>query len=178
MSNGQFSARIGCRLGKGSSPKSAVLANSHISLCGTLARPFVTRRDARIDECLQCLISTKNLSDRWIAPFIHIQTFLGTIDDTYASMKARGGGDLIQVTRGSLERHFDSVRALVERDLSRCPSSTGVSCNLTPFIEANRSFQRVQYALTSNTSKCASRNYLCGRNFGLQSLRVHIAYLC
>jgi hypothetical protein len=85
------------------------------------------KHDRRIDECIESLSSGRELSDRWIAPFIQLQSFLATMDEVYASMQANGGRVLVQVTRGSLQRQFDSVRAFVERDISNYPSSTGVS---------------------------------------------------
>jgi hypothetical protein len=85
------------------------------------------KHDRRIDEFIENMASAEHLSDRWIAPFIHLQSFLSTVNEVYASIQASGGKVLVQVTRGSLQRQFDSMRALVERDLSSCPSSTGVS---------------------------------------------------
>lgn len=85
------------------------------------------KHDDRTNECIDSISSTEHLSDRWVAPFIHLQSFLATVDDVYASIQASGGRALVQVTRGSLQRQFDSVRACVEKDISSCPSSTGVS---------------------------------------------------
>ncbi|KAL5360053.1 hypothetical protein BJX96DRAFT_184298 [Aspergillus floccosus] len=94
------------------------------SLGGILGRPITMKHDGRIDECMERMASTERLSDRWIAPFIHLQSFLITMDEVYASMQASGGSLLIQVTRGSLQRQFNRVRECVENDLSSCPSST------------------------------------------------------
>lgn len=77
--------------------------------------------------CVESIAATEHLSDRWIAPFVQLQSFLATMDEVYASIEASGGRALIQVTRGSLQRQFDSVRSSVEKDLSSYPSSTGVS---------------------------------------------------
>lgn len=85
------------------------------------------KHDGRIDGCIESIASTEHLSDRWIAPFIYLQSFLATVDEVYASMQSSGGRVLVQVTCGSLQRKFDSVRAYVEKDISSCPSSTGVS---------------------------------------------------
>ncbi|PYI12286.1 hypothetical protein BO78DRAFT_424755 [Aspergillus sclerotiicarbonarius CBS 121057] len=95
-----------------------------VGFCGILGRPVIMKHDGRIDACMESIASTEHLSDRWIAPFIHLQSFLATMDEVYASMPASGGRVLIQVTRGSLQRQFDSVRASVEKDLSSCPLST------------------------------------------------------
>lgn len=84
------------------------------------------KHDRRIDEFIENMASAEHLSDRWIAPLIHLQSFLVTVDEVYASIQASGGRVLVQVTRGSLQRQFDGVRAFVERHLSSCPSSTGV----------------------------------------------------
>ncbi|PWY92314.1 hypothetical protein BO70DRAFT_327405 [Aspergillus heteromorphus CBS 117.55] len=91
---------------------------------GTLGRPITLKHDARTDECIESLASTAQPSDRWIAPFIHLQSFLSTIDDVYASIHASGGMALVPVTRGSLQRQFDIVRKRVEKDLPGCPPST------------------------------------------------------
>ncbi|KAJ5595020.1 uncharacterized protein N7459_001228 [Penicillium hispanicum] len=95
-----------------------------VGLWGTSGRPMTMKHDGRTDDCVQSIASTEHLSDRWIAPFIHLQSFLATMDEVYASMQASGGSVLVQVTRGSLQRQFDSVKAYVEKDLSSCPSST------------------------------------------------------
>ncbi|CAI7574259.1 unnamed protein product [Penicillium discolor] len=94
-----------------------------VGLCGTLGRPIIMKHDGRIDGCIESIASTEHLSDQWIAPFIHLQSFLATVDEVYASMQSSGGRALVQVTRGSLQRKFDSVRAYVEKDISSCPSS-------------------------------------------------------
>lgn len=95
-----------------------------VGLCGTLGRPIIMKHDVRTDECIESITSTEHLSDRWIAPIIHLQSFLATVDEVYASMQPSGGRVLVQVTRGSLQRKFDSVRACIEKDISSCPSST------------------------------------------------------
>ncbi|KGO68288.1 hypothetical protein PITC_066550 [Penicillium italicum] len=96
-----------------------------VGLCGILGRPIIMKHDGRTIECIESIASTEHLSDRWIAPFIHLQSFLATVDEVYASMQASGGRVLVQITRGSLQRQFDSVRACVEKDLLSCPPSTG-----------------------------------------------------
>ena len=83
--------------------------------------------DSQTRECIESIATTGHLSDRWIAPFIQLQSFLATMDEVYTSIEANGGRALIQVTRGSLQRQFDSVRASVEKYLPAYPSSTGVS---------------------------------------------------
>ncbi|CRG83786.1 hypothetical protein PISL3812_01142 [Talaromyces islandicus] len=95
-----------------------------VGVCGTLGRPVTMKHDDRIDEGMVSVASTGLMSDRWIAPFIHLQTFLATIDEVYASMQTSGGRALVQVTQGSLQRQFDGVRACVERHLLSCPPST------------------------------------------------------
>lgn len=85
------------------------------------------KHDTRMDECIKSIASTEQLSDRWIAPFIHLQTFVAMMDDIYASIQPSGGRALVQVTRGTLQRQFDHVRARVEKELLGCPSSIGVS---------------------------------------------------
>lgn len=71
--------------------------------------------------------STEHLSDRCIAPFIRLQSFVTTLDEVYVSVQASGGRAAVQIIRGSLQRQFDIMRELVAKDLSKCPSSTGVS---------------------------------------------------
>ncbi|KAL2871682.1 uncharacterized protein BJX67DRAFT_167249 [Aspergillus lucknowensis] len=95
-----------------------------VGLCGSLGRLAITRRDARIDECIERIVSTEYPSDRWIAPLIHLQTFLGTMGEAYGSLQAGGGTALVNVTRGSLQRQFDILRASVERDLQGSPPAT------------------------------------------------------
>ncbi|PIG69459.1 hypothetical protein AARAC_005220 [Aspergillus arachidicola] len=86
-----------------------------VGFCGTLGRPIIMKHDGRIDECIESIASTERLSDRWIAPFIHLQSFLASMDEVYASMQASGGRALVQVTRGFLQRQLNSVRASVEK---------------------------------------------------------------
>ncbi|EED20847.1 conserved hypothetical protein [Talaromyces stipitatus ATCC 10500] len=93
-------------------------------LSGSLGRPSIMKHDARIDDCVATLGSIGHLSDRCITSFIHLQSFLTTMDQVYASIHASGGRALVQVTRGSLQRQFDSMRVYVEKDLSNCPPST------------------------------------------------------
>ncbi|KAJ5228895.1 hypothetical protein N7489_009603 [Penicillium chrysogenum] len=95
-----------------------------VGICGTLGRPIIIKHDLRTRECIESIAATEHLSDRWIAPFIQLQSFLATMDEVHASIEASCGSALIQVTRGSLQRQFDSVRASVEKDLSSYPSST------------------------------------------------------
>lgn len=92
-----------------------------------LGRPVLTKQDCRTDECMENMASTEHLSDRCIAPFIHLHSFLATMDEVYASIQATSGRALVQVTCGSLQRQFDIVRALIEKDISSCPPSTGMS---------------------------------------------------
>ncbi|KAF3400093.1 hypothetical protein F1880_008173, partial [Penicillium rolfsii] len=94
-------------------------------LFGILGRPLTMKHDRRIDEFIENMACAEHLPGRWIAPFIHIQSFLATVDEVYASLQESGGKALVHVTRGSLQRQFDSVRALVERYLPSCPPSTG-----------------------------------------------------
>ncbi|KAB8260922.1 hypothetical protein BDV32DRAFT_149081 [Aspergillus pseudonomiae] len=95
-----------------------------VGFSGTLGRPVILKHDRRVDECIESMTSTEHLSDRWIAPFSHLQSFSATLDEVYASMQASGGRALVQATRGSLQRQFDSMRTHVEKDLMSCPSST------------------------------------------------------
>ncbi|RAK83938.1 hypothetical protein BO79DRAFT_290839 [Aspergillus costaricaensis CBS 115574] len=102
-----------------------------VGFCGTLGRPITMKHDSQIDECLKGLATstttTEYPSDRWIAPFIHLQSFMATMDEIYASMQASGGSALVQVTRGSLQRQFDNLRTSIEKDLPSCPPSTATA---------------------------------------------------
>ncbi|PWY76701.1 hypothetical protein BO83DRAFT_436201 [Aspergillus eucalypticola CBS 122712] len=114
------------RGGLGADEQRALLGTYWLSVgfYGTLGRPVTMKHDSRIDECLKSLASsstTEYTSDRWIAPFIHLQSIMATMDEVYASMQASGGSALVQVTRGSLQRQFDNLRTSIERDLPSCP---------------------------------------------------------
>ncbi|CAI7661713.1 unnamed protein product [Penicillium manginii] len=91
---------------------------------GVLGRPVVIKHDSRIDECMKTLTFTEHESDLWIAPFIHIQSFLTMMDEVHTSMQKSGGKALVQVTRNSLQRQFDSMRIRVENDFPDFPLST------------------------------------------------------
>ncbi|OJK02999.1 hypothetical protein ASPACDRAFT_113576 [Aspergillus aculeatus ATCC 16872] len=95
-----------------------------VGVCSTLDRPITMKHDSRTEECLAGLASAEHPSDRWIAPFIRLESFLLTMDEVYASVQASGGSMLVQVTRGALRRQFDSLSAGIEKDLSSYPSST------------------------------------------------------
>lgn len=126
MSSGHCSVHIGYRLGKTFYAGRCDLSSFFISSYGVLGRPVMIKHDGRIDECMQSLTSTEHVSDSWIAPFIHIQSFLTMMDEVHASMQTGGGKALVQVTCGSLQRHFNSVRTRVENDIAGCPSPTGM----------------------------------------------------
>lgn len=126
MNSGHCSVHIGCRLGKTIYTGRRDLSSFFISSYGVLGRPVMIKHDSRIDECMQSLTSTEHVSDSWIAPFIHIQSFITMMDEVHASMQTSGGKALVQVTRGSLLRQFDSVRTRVENDLPGFPSPTGM----------------------------------------------------
>ncbi|PYH30806.1 uncharacterized protein BO87DRAFT_316321 [Aspergillus neoniger CBS 115656] len=103
-----------------------------VGFCGTLGRPITMKHDSQIDVCLKSLASsttttTEYPSDRWIAPFIHLQSFMATMDEVYASMPPTGGSALVQVTRGSLQRQFDNLRTSIEKDLPSCPPLTATA---------------------------------------------------
>lgn len=90
------------------------------------------KRNFQIDECIRSLASTEHLSDRLIANFIHLQSFLATVDDVYASIQASGGAVQVQVMQGSLQRQLNDVKTYVEQGLSNSPLLTGMSltrCN-------------------------------------------------
>ncbi|PWY93037.1 hypothetical protein BO94DRAFT_511950 [Aspergillus sclerotioniger CBS 115572] len=131
------------KTGLGSDEQRALLGAYWLSvgLNGTLGRPNVMKHDGRINECVASLASTQYLSDRWIAPFIYLQLFLATIDEAYASIQASGGRVLVQVTRGSLQREFDGVKARVEKDLTNCPLSIDINQPI-----ANALWTEIKYA--------------------------------
>ncbi|KAJ5703943.1 hypothetical protein N7493_011081 [Penicillium malachiteum] len=94
------------------------------SLCGVLGRPSGVKHDTRVDEFIKGLNSTEQFSDRWILPFIKLQSYLGTVDEVNSSVHASGGRALVQVAQSSLQRQFDNVRIDVEKSFSNCPPST------------------------------------------------------
>ncbi|PYH49023.1 fungal specific transcription factor domain-containing protein [Aspergillus saccharolyticus JOP 1030-1] len=98
-----------------------------VGVCGTLNRPHTLKHDGRTDDCLDSVASTRHASDRWIAPFIQLASFLATIDEVYASIQASEGRMLVQVTRGSLRRQFNSVKARIEEKLPSYPASTSIA---------------------------------------------------
>ncbi|PYH74337.1 uncharacterized protein BO88DRAFT_430921 [Aspergillus vadensis CBS 113365] len=102
-----------------------------VGFYGTLGRPITMKRDGQIDECIKSLASSTTIteypSDRWIALFINLQSFMATMDEVYASMPPTGGSALVQITRGSLQRQFDSLRTSIEKDLPSCPPSTATA---------------------------------------------------
>ncbi|KAJ5795635.1 transcriptional regulator family: Fungal Specific TF [Penicillium psychrosexuale] len=94
------------------------------SLHGSLGRLTSMSRDIQIDRCTWGLSSTEQIPDRWIAPFIQIQSFLATLDDVHASIQPSGGTVQVQVMHGCLLQQFNNLKASVEKDLAGIPSST------------------------------------------------------
>ncbi|KAJ5214986.1 transcriptional regulator family: Fungal Specific TF [Penicillium chermesinum] len=90
-----------------------------------LGRLTSMRRDSQIDRCMRGLSSTKQLSDRWIAPFIHLQSFLATVEDVHSSVQPSGGVVQVQIMNNSLQQQFNNVKSSLEKDLTGIPSSTG-----------------------------------------------------
>lgn len=130
MSSGRCSVRFAYRLGEIFSAGCMLffgLTLCYISVYSTLDRPITMKHNSRTEECLAGIASAERSSDRWIAPFIRVESFLVTMDEVYASIQASGGSMLVQVTRGALRRQFDSLSADIEKDLSSYPSSTGAS---------------------------------------------------
>ncbi|PCG88855.1 Hypothetical protein PENO1_107850 [Penicillium occitanis (nom. inval.)] len=106
----------------------------------SLGRPTGMKQDARIDECVASLASTEHLSDRCIAPFIRLQSFVTTMDEMYASVQASSGSAFVQIMRGTLQRQFDSMRTIVEKDVLSCPPSA----ENTVRIEMKRAEMRLE----------------------------------
>ncbi|OJZ92161.1 hypothetical protein ASPFODRAFT_39454 [Aspergillus luchuensis CBS 106.47] len=128
--------RLHRRSGLGVDEQRALLGTYWLSVgfYGTLGRPITMKYDSQIDECVKSLASssstttTEYTSNRWIAPFIHLQSFMATMDEVYATMQASGGSSLVQVTRGSLQRQFDNLRTSIEKDLlPSCPPLTATA---------------------------------------------------
>ncbi|KAJ5045348.1 hypothetical protein NUH16_002164 [Penicillium rubens] len=94
-----------------------------VGICGTLGRPINMKHDFRTHVCVESIAATEHLSDRWITPFIQLQSFLATMDEVYASIEASGGSALIQVTRGSLQRQFDSRSKELIHTVTNLPPS-------------------------------------------------------
>ncbi|GLA25748.1 hypothetical protein AnigIFM63326_002516 [Aspergillus niger] len=108
-----------------------------VGFCGTLGRPITMKHDDRLEEAVECLASsttTEYTSDRWVAPLLNLQSFMATMDEIYASMQATGGSALVQITRGSLQRQFDSIQTCIAKDLPSCPPSTGISPTISHII--------------------------------------------
>lgn len=78
----------------------------------------------KIEEyCNNMAASTEYPSDRYIRPFILTQTFINTIDVNYGELgEAAYEESLIRLMIGAKLREFESLKATLEEDLSKCPS--------------------------------------------------------
>ncbi|KKO98394.1 hypothetical protein THAR02_09502 [Trichoderma harzianum] len=96
----------------------------------TIDRPTAMRRSKKIDECCQNMAtSTEYPSDRCIRPLILTQCFICSVDSTYKESTELGADassqeeSFLKLMVGANLRHFESLKATLETELSKCPSS-------------------------------------------------------
>lgn len=96
----------------------------------TIDRPTAMRRNKKIDECCQNMAtSTEYPSDRCIRPLILTQSFICSVDSSYKEFAELGADasspeeSFIKLMVGANLRHFESLKATLETELSKCPNS-------------------------------------------------------
>ncbi|KAM6479164.1 hypothetical protein HDV62DRAFT_168000 [Trichoderma sp. SZMC 28011] len=96
----------------------------------TIDRPTAMRRNKKIDECCQNMAtSTEYPSDRCIRPLILTQSFVCSVDSSYKEFAELGADassqeeSFIKLMVGANLRHFESLKATLETELSKCPNS-------------------------------------------------------
>lgn len=92
------------------------------------------RRNKKIDECCHNMAtSTEYPSDRCIRPLILTQSFICTVDSSYKEFAELGADassqeeSFIKLMVGANLRHFESLKATLETELSKCPNSVCTS---------------------------------------------------
>ncbi|KAL6696481.1 hypothetical protein J3F84DRAFT_370194 [Trichoderma pleuroticola] len=93
-------------------------------------RPTAMKRNKKIDECcLNMATSTEYPSDRCIRPLILTQSFICSVDSSYKEFAELGADassqeeSFIKLMVGANLRHFESLKATLETELSKCPNS-------------------------------------------------------
>lgn len=72
-------------------------------------------------------VSTEYPSDRCIRPLILTQSFTNTIDNSYSELEESGHEEsLVRIMVGSKLRQFESLKANLEEELSKCPNTIGM----------------------------------------------------
>ncbi|KAL6817874.1 hypothetical protein J3E69DRAFT_343942 [Trichoderma sp. SZMC 28015] len=96
----------------------------------TIDRPTAMRRNKKIDECCQNMAtSTEYPSDRCIRSLILTQSFICSVDSSYKEFAELGADassqeeSFIKLMVGANLRHFESLKATLETELSKCPNS-------------------------------------------------------
>lgn len=94
------------------------------SLQRVMNRPSGMENSKKIEECCDNMAaSTEHPSDRYIRSFILTQTFINTIYVNYGELgEAAYEESLVKIMIGAKLREFESLKATLEEDLSKCPS--------------------------------------------------------
>jgi hypothetical protein len=76
-------------------------------------------------------VSTEYPSDRCIRPFILTQSFISSIDSSYKELSESSDASchdeaLVKVMIGAHLRQFDSLKAVLEIELPKCPDSASM----------------------------------------------------
>ncbi|KAK4072761.1 uncharacterized protein Triagg1_5806 [Trichoderma aggressivum f. europaeum] len=95
-----------------------------------IGRPSAMKSNKKIDECYQNMATSKEYpSDRCIRPLILTQSFICSVDDSYKDFTELGADassqeeSFIKLMVGANVRHFESLKATLETELSKCPNS-------------------------------------------------------
>ncbi|KAL7910788.1 hypothetical protein GGI35DRAFT_445614 [Trichoderma velutinum] len=110
----------------------ALLGTYWVAIClpRVINRPAAITKNNKIDECCQNMAtSTEYPSDRCIRPLILTQSFICSVDSSYKEFVELGADassqeeSFIKIMVGANLRQFDSLKATLEADLSKCPKS-------------------------------------------------------
>ncbi|KAM0525571.1 hypothetical protein ACHAPE_000278 [Trichoderma viride] len=94
------------------------------SLPRVMNRPAGMANSKKIEEyCNNMAASTEYPSDRYIRPYILTQSFINTIDVNYGELgDAAYEESLVRIMIGAKLREFESLKATLEEELSKCPN--------------------------------------------------------
>lgn len=71
--------------------------------------------------------SPEQSSDRRLASFVHLQSLLARIDESYDAMQGSQGGTMLVIaTHNSLQRQLQSIKVSIEQVLASWPAPTGI----------------------------------------------------
>lgn len=94
------------------------------------------KHNSRINTCIEQMSNSTELSsDCWLASFVHLQSFLARVDESYGAMQgSKGGIMLVMATRNTFQQQLQDMKVSIEKALVSWPVSTGIFFLYVPFL--------------------------------------------